>query len=220
MMRNYLKSFLYLVVFSICSSVYAGSYEDFFVAIKQDDGRAVTELLKRGFDPNTPDPKGLSGLYLALRDQSLKAAGALIASPKTNVEIRSAQDESPLMMASLKGNVDLVRKLIDRGADVNKTGWTPLHYAATNGHLAIIQLLLDEHAYIDAESPNGSTPLMMAAHYGTPAAVKLLLEAGADPSLRNQLGLTAIDFANRANRKESADLIAGFVRSAQPKGKW
>jgi uncharacterized protein len=220
MMRNYLKSFLYLVVFSICSSVYAGSYEDFFVAIKQDDGRAVTELLKRGFDPNTPDPKGLSGLYLALRDQSLKAAAALIASPKTNVEIRSAQDESPLMMASLKGNVDLVRKLIDRGADVNKTGWTPLHYAATNGHLAIIQLLLDEHAYIDAESPNGSTPLMMAAHYGTPAAVKLLLEAGADPSLRNQLGLTAIDFANRANRKDSAELIASFVRRAQPKGKW
>lgn len=220
MMRDYLKKFLYLVVFSVCTSVYAGSYEDFFVAIKQDDGRAVTELLKRGFDPNTPDPKGLSGLYLALRDQSLKAAGALIDWPKTNIEIRTAQDESPLMMASLKGHLDLVRKLIERGADVNKTGWTPLHYAATNGHLAIIQLLLDEHAYIDAESPNGSTPLMMAAHYGTPAAVKLLLESGADPTLRNQLGLTAIDFANRANRKDSAELIAGFIRGAQPKGKW
>ena len=58
------------------------------------------------------------------------------------------------------------------GADVNKPGWTPLHYAATHGHLAIMDLLLEEHAYIDAESPNGTTPLMMAAHYGTPAAVK------------------------------------------------
>ena len=56
---------------------------------------------------------------------------------------------------------------------------------------------------------------MMAAHYGTPAAVKLLLEAGADPLLRNQLGLTAIDFANRGNRKDSAELIARFVRSSQ-----
>ena len=110
--------------------------------------------------------------------------------------------------------------MIERDADVNKTGWAPLHYAATGGHLAMIELLLENHAYIDAESPNGTTPLMMAAHYGTPAAVKLLLEAGADPRLKNQLGLTAIDFANRAGRQDAAELIAASVRSAQPKGKW
>jgi len=177
-------------------------------------------LLKRGFDPNTPDPKGLTGLYMALRDSSLKSAQALIDWPKTNVEVRTPQDESPLMMASLKGHLELARKLIGRDADVNKTGWTPLHYAATNGHVAIIEFLLEQHAYIDAESPNGTTPLMMAAHYGSPAAVKVLLAAGADPTLKNQLGLTAIDFANRAGRLDAAQLIAAFVRTAQPKGKW
>ncbi|MBA3771283.1 MAG: ankyrin repeat domain-containing protein [Ramlibacter sp.] len=219
-MRIYLRNLLYLVVVTGYSVAMAGSYEDFFIAIKQDSPGAITTLLKRGFDPNTPDPAGLPGLYVALRDSSLKAAEALIAWPKSNVEVRTAQDESPLMMAALKGHLELVRKLIDRGADVNKTGWTPLHYAATNGHMPVIDLLLENHAYIDAESPNGTTPLMMAAHYGTPAAVKLLLDAGADPKLKNQLGLTAIDFANRANRKEAADLIAAAVRSAQPKGKW
>ena len=61
---------------------------------------------------------------------------------------------------------------------------------------------------------------MMAAFYGTPSAVKLLLEAGADPSLRNEKDLTAIDFAQRANRAESAEIIAAFVRAKQPKGKW
>ncbi|MGB4584254.1 MAG: ankyrin repeat domain-containing protein [Rhodoferax sp.] len=83
-----------------------------------------------------------------------------------------------------------------------------------------MQLLLDENAYIDAASPNNTTPLMMAAHYGTAAAVKLLLEAGADPMLKNDLGLTAIDFAHRANRAESAELIAAFIRGRQPKGSW
>ena len=219
-MRNYIKKILHLLVLSVCSLAQAGSYEDFFGAVKQDDAQTVNALLRRGFDPNAPDPKGLSGLYLALRDQALNTAAVLIAWPKTNVEIRTPQDESPLMMVSLKGHLELARKLIERGADVNKTGWTPLHYAATNGHLAVIELLLEQHAYIDAESPNGSTPLMMAAHYGTPAAVKLLLEAGADPLIRNQLGLTAIDFANRGNRKDSAELIAGFVRRGRPKGKW
>lgn len=220
-MRSYFKTFVYLVGFIGFSVVEAGSYEDFFTAIKRDDPRAVKLLVSRGFDPNTLDPQGMPGLYVALRDSSLKAAEALIEEwPRTNVEIRTAKDESPLMIAALQGHLDMVKKLIDRDADVNKTGWTALHYAATNGHVAVIELLLDKHAYIDAESPNGTTPLMMAAHYGSPAAVKLLLEAGADPKLKNQLGLSAIDFAHRANRQDAAALIAGFVRSSQPKGKW
>jgi uncharacterized protein len=219
-MRNYLKYFIYLVVLIGYSVAHAGSYEDFFIALKQDDAAAVTNLLRRGFDPDTRDPRALPGLYVALRDGSLKAANALIAWPKTNVEVRTAQDESPLMMAALKGHLEIARKLIQRDADVNKTGWTPLHYAATGGHLAIMELLLEHHAYVDAESPNGTTPLMMAAHYGSPAAVKLLLEAGADASLKNQLGLTAIDFAYRANRKEAADLIAASVRAGKPRGRW
>ena len=219
-MRNYFRYCVYLVVYISYSLAIAGSYEDFFIAVKRDDPQAIVELLNRGFDPDTRDPQGHAGLFVALREGSLNAANALLDWPKTNVEPRTAQDESPLMMAALKGHTEVVRKLIARDADVNKTGWTPLHYAATSGHLAIIELLLEHHAYIDAESPNGTTPLMMAAHYGTPAAVKLLLEAGADPSLKNQLGLSALDFAMRANRRDAAELIAGHVRRAQPKGKW
>jgi uncharacterized protein len=217
---HHFKKLIYLAVVFAFSLAHGGSYDDFFIAIKRDDPQAIRALLQRGFDPNTLDPKGVGGLYLALREPSLKAAAVLIDWPKTNVEIRTLQDESPLMMAALKGHLEIARKLIARGADVNKTGWTPLHYAATGGHLEIMELLLEQHAYIDAESPNGSTPLMMAAHYGTAAAVKLLLEAGADPLLRNQLGLSAIDFAHRANRAEAADLIAQAVRRSQPKGKW
>jgi ankyrin repeat protein len=219
-MRNYIKFIVFCVVFAVISFAHAGSYEDFFTAIKRDDASGLRSLLNRGFDPNTLDPRGLSGLYLALRDESLKTANVLIDWPRTKVEVRTPQDESPLMMAALKGHLVLVKKLIARDADVNKPGWTPLHYAATNGHLEIMQLLLDEDAYIDAESPNGTTPLMMAAQYGPASAVKLLLDAGADPLLKNQLGLTAIDFANRVGRDEAAELIAAAVRSRRQKGNW
>jgi ankyrin repeat protein len=219
-MRNYIKYVVYLVLAIFLYSARAGSYDDFFVAIKQDDAQAVRSLLTRGFDPNTVDPKGVHGLFLALREPSLKVAEVLIDWPKTNVEWRTPQDESPLMMAALKGHVELAKKLVARGADVNKTGWTPLHYAATQGQLAVMDLLLENHAYIDAESPNGTTPLMMAAHYGTPAAVKLLLDGGADPGLKNQLGLTAVDFAHRGNRPDAAEMIARAIREKQPKGKW
>jgi ankyrin repeat protein len=219
-MRSHLKKLLYLIAIIGFGLSHAGSYEDFFSAVKRDDARTVANLLSRGFDANTLDPKGLHGLFVAIQEPSPKVAEVLIRWPKTNVEFRTVKDESPMMLASLKGQLELARKLIERGADVNKTGWTPLHYAATNGHLEIMNLLLENYAYIDAESPNGTTPLMMAAQYGTAEAVKLLLEAGADSTLKNQLGLTAIDFASKGNRRDSAELIAAARRSQQPRGKW
>lgn len=218
-MINYFRKALYLVVLLCYSLSNAGSHDDFFAAVTRDDAAAVRELLNRGFDPNTITSQGLTGLYLALRDSSMKTTQVLIDWPKTNIESRTPQDESPLMMASLRGQTEIVRKLIARDADVNKTGWTPLHYAATSAHLEIIELLLENHAYIDAESPNGTTPLMMAAQYGSPAAVKLLLESGADASLKNQQGLTAIDFARQGGRRDSAELIGSFVRAGPAKGK-
>jgi ankyrin repeat protein len=219
-MIHYLKTVLYLIAALAVFGANAGSYDDFFVAIKRDDPQAIRQLLQRGFDANTLDPKGNQGLFMAVKEGNLKAAQALAAWPKTRVEWRSAKDESPLMIAALKGYTDLARQLIARDADVNKTGWAPLHYAAAGGHLDMIQLLLDENAYIDAESPNKTTPLMMAAHYGSPEAVKLLLEAGADPTLRNELGLTAANFAEGANRKELAATITAAMRRTQSKGKW
>ncbi|MCE3270166.1 MAG: ankyrin repeat protein [Ramlibacter sp.] len=219
-MKQYLKSLVYLFTLIGLSIAHAGSYEDFFVAIKRDDPKTITGLLLRGFDPDTLDPAGRHGLFAALQEGSLKAAEALVNWPRTKVEWRSPKDESPLMLAAFRGHTDLVRKLIARDADVNKPGWTPLHYAATGGHLGVMKILLQEHAYINAESPNKTTPLMMAAEYGSTEAVKLLLEEGADPLMRNELGLSAVDFALRANRQDAADLIAGAIRSANPKGKW
>ena len=217
---NYIKKILYLIGLIGFSVAYAGSYDDFFRAIKIDDDVQMKSLLQRGFDPNTVDPTGIPGLILAIKEPSLKVAGVLINWPKTKVEVRNTTDESPLMLAALSGELALCRLLIEKNSDVNKPGWAPLHYAATNGHLDVMNLLLEENAYIDAASPNGTTPLMMAALYGTPSAVKLLLEAGADPMLKNVQGLSALDFANRGERKDSADLIAAFIRGRQSKGTW
>lgn len=217
---KYFKCVLYLYVLIGFNLANAGSFEDFFSAIKQDNGEQVNVLLKRGFDPNTSDASGNPGLILAMKESSFKVVKVLLNHPKIKLEVRNAADESPLMLAALKGEIELCQRMIRQGADVNKPGWAPLHYAATNGHVDVMRLLLDENAYIDTASPNNTTPLMMAAHYGTPAAVKLLLEAGADPMLRNDLGLTAIDFANRGERRESAELIAAFIRGRQPKGAW
>ena len=141
-MYNFRK-LIYLVVlysYTVCN---AGSYDDFFTAIKRDDAGTVSALLQRGFDANTLNPAGEHALYLAVREPSPKVIVVLINWPKIDVEARTQQDESPLMLASLQGLLGLCQQLIDKGADVNKPGWTALHYAATRGHLAVIVLLLD-----------------------------------------------------------------------------
>lgn len=218
--KSNIKKLFYLVVLSALSVCHSGSYDDFFQAIKRDDAAEVSQLLNLGFDPNTLNSAGIPGLVLAIREPSLRVTDVLMNWPKTNIEARTPQDESPLMLAALQGLTEFCQQLIDKDADVNKPGWTPLHYAATRGHLAVMQLLLDHDAYIDAASPNNSTPLMMAAQYGTPSAVKLLLEAGADPMLKNDLGLSAIDFAQRANQLDSVEMISSFIRGRQTKGVW
>ena len=151
----------------------------------------------------------------------------LLKAPKIDVNLASRQNETPLMMACIKGHLKLVKELIKRGADVNREGWTPLHYAAsadTPQTLDIIKLLLEENAYIDAASPNGTTPLMMAAQYSSEAVVKLLLEEGADITLRNQRNLTAADFAKLVDRQYMADLLGKALkqeRRTQPsRGNW
>ena len=72
--------------------------------------------------------------------------------------------------------------LLDRGAEVNgkdNSGWTPLHYAAWDGHADVAALLLDRGAEVNVKTIDGWTPLHYAADYGHADVVALLLERGA-----------------------------------------
>lgn len=199
------------------------SYDRFITALVRDDVSTVIALQLRGLDINTPDPDLNPPLVLALQRDALKVARHLVEQRDLDIEATNPVGENALMIAALRGHLDIVQALIRRGAQVNRPGWTPLHYAATGKSdqaLAITRLLLEHHAYIDAESPNRSTPLMMAARYGREEVVRLLLEEGADPTLRNQLGLDAIDFARQVGRDTIVEVIAAAIRARQPRGQW
>ncbi len=212
-MRKYFKYFLYLYVFIGYSLSNAGSYDDFIAAVTFDQPATVERLLARGFDPNTPNEKGVTGLLLALQSESPKVAMVLAKHPQTQLNAQNNAGETPLMLAAINNQLELARVLVERGADVNKPGWTPLHYAATRGHREMMRLLLDNDAYIDSEAANGSTPLMMAAYSAPPLAVKLLLEEGADPTLLNSAHASALDLALSKDRQQSAFYIRVFIES-------
>ena len=197
---NHIRKIVYLVMALAFFSAHAGSYEDFFVAIKNDSPGVLTNLLARGFDPNTRDPKGQPGLTMAFQQGSAQAAKVLLDGPGIDVNALNEAGESALMMAALKGDLVGAQLLLEHGAKVNQPGWTALHYAATGPDPRLVRLLLERGAAVDAESPNGSTPLMMAAQYGSEDSVRQLLERGADPGKRNERKLRAADFARLAGR--------------------
>ena len=132
---------------------------------------------------------------------------ALLEARDVNLNARSLNGDTALMIAAYLPDVPRALALIGRGAEINRAGWTALHYAAASGSIPIIQRLLDESAFIDAESPNKTTPLMMAARSGHSAVVRLLLDEGADPTLKNEAEMNAADFARAQGFKELARFL-------------
>ena len=212
-MRFNFKILLYLYVFIGFSISKAGAFDDFFKAIVFDQVPVVANLIYRGMDPNTPTEKGEPALVFAVRSGAPQTVAYLLKQPGIQVDATNTADETALMLAANANDIALANLLIEAGASVNRPNWTPLHYAASKGHLAMMHLLIDNDAYIDAESPNGTTPLMMAAYYASPSAVKLMLEEGADPTLKNQDGMTALDLAIAKDKMLSAQYIRAFIQS-------
>lgn len=206
------KKVLYLFVLLGVSWANADQSVAFFRAVHTDNDRTVKALLQEGFDPNTRNEQGQVALFLAFRDEAQKVVQALLAHPAIRVDSTNAANETPLMMASLRGNVEGAKLLIAKGAAVHREGWTPLHYAASGPSLPMIELLLERGAQIEALSPNRSTPLMMAAGYGPQEAVDLLLGKGANPRARNDKGLAASDFALGADRQKLALRLEALSR--------
>jgi uncharacterized protein len=215
-----MKQWLMLCLLAVSLSVHAALIDDLTNAIERDNPSDIAKLLGPRGDVNQTNARGQGLLQLALLHESEKAAEWLLKQPKLDLNKKSQDGETPLMMAAFRGKAEMVKSMIKAGAQVNQPGWTALHYAATNGHKAIVALLLEEFAYIDAEAPSKTTPLMMAARHGHIEVVKLLLEEGADTRVKNVHNLSAIDFANMSQRPDIAEAIAAEIRKTNLRRGW
>lgn len=217
-MKNF-KLFLKIIAqlavasaFSTASIAQAPSADEaFFRAVANDDASTMSTLFLRGTDPNVRDAKGQLALVLALQAGNERALDQLVSHPDIKIDLANGSGETPLMMAALRGQLGWMQKLLARGAQVQRPGWAPLHYAAAGPSLAAVQLLAERGAALNAPSPNGTTPLMMAARYGSEDSARWLLKQGADATLRNEQQLQAADFA-RATGRDS--LAAELLRAA------
>ena len=108
-----------------------------------------------------------------------------------------------MINASADGDVATIRRLVAEGADVNVQGdgrrktedGRPLHFAALNGHVDAVRVLLELGADKEASADDGGRPLYLAAQNGHVAVVKTLVELGADKEAATADGGTPLHVA-------------------------
>ncbi|KAL2147809.1 hypothetical protein VTI28DRAFT_5581 [Corynascus sepedonium] len=127
---------------------------------------------------------------------------------------------TPLQLACRTGNLEVVERLIEYGADVNappakKAGATALQYAAIGGYLGIAYLLLQKGANVNAEpaQSDGRTALEGAAEHGRIDMVQLLMNAGADISEPGGQYERALDRASVNGHCAVRDLLKSYLKS-------
>jgi len=127
-----------------------------------------------------------------------------------DVDARGPHDWPLLITAAHSGNPDVVRWLLDQGADIAATdsfGKSVLHQAAMRGHTDVIRLLLDRGMDANAPDRTGhSSSIHLAASHAHPAedacgAIALLLERGVNVDARDIRGKTALMLAALAGKQ-------------------
>ena len=116
--------------------------------------------------------------------------------------------DTALSEAAAHRHIDIVRMLLDAGADLNLGNETPLYIAAGNGHIDIIQILIDAGADLNSVNHLNQTPLYFAIYNNQVPIASLLITEGADVNLGNYESNTPLHFATRRN---NIDLVRQLI---------
>jgi ankyrin repeat protein len=170
--------------------------------------KLMASLLQRGADANATDPDKIGGpLTHAVKSGRIDAVKLLL---DHGAQINRRFAEVTALGSVRKNDLDMARFLLAHGADPNIPSYstTPLFRAAEDADLPMIQLLLDAKAHIDQPAEyTGDTPLIYVAENGKADVVKFLLEKGADLTIKNKKGNTAMDLALANGKMDVAALL-------------
>ncbi|KAF0689919.1 Aste57867_18660 [Aphanomyces stellatus] len=164
-------------------------------------------LLDAGTDVTVPTNGGLTA-----RD---------IAGKQGHPEIKlliDTQNDNRLCIAARDGDLDIVRRLVHSGANINwkRAGlFTPLMCASSKGHRDIVLDLLAAGARVNDSGHDGNTALMLAAKEGFLGVARLLVDSGARVDTTNQDGYTARDLANESKRAAVVEFL-GYYHGTVP----
>jgi len=196
-----------------------------FLAAVNGSATMIESLLKAGADPNAPVlSHGETALMMAARTGKLDAVKVLVSHGAGVQEKENLRGTDALMWAAEQGHSGVVKFLLDNGADVdaqskiirpvrrNGLGFarpspdgkpngepmgalTPLLFAAREGSIETVRVLVAAGAKVNKTSVDGSGPLLVAVQNGHYEIARFLLDRGADPNQANTKGWTPLYLA-------------------------
>ncbi len=176
-------------------------------------------LIRVLFHSSTPRVPATSSLEQAVSRGRAETIKNLIAKGM-DINARNIRGQTPLHLATEKGNGDAVQLLLDSGAEVDAvaidSGCTALHYAARLGHVDLCELLVRHGADPDVQTDSLETPLHLAVARGHSKVVELLLKYHARLDIRDKNGMTPLQRAENTKKREIVTLIRQHLSEVWP----
>jgi ankyrin repeat protein len=190
---------------------------ELILAAERGDSARVTAQLAAGVAVDVRDARGRTALLVATRADRIETARLLIAAG-ADVNAKDAIHDSPFLYAGAEGRNEILRLLLATGrvdlASTNRYGGTALIPAAHHGHVETVRILLGTAINIDHVNNLGWTALLETVILGDGGAthteiLRLLIEAGADVTIADRDGVTALAHARNRGFAAMADTLAG-----------
>ncbi|XP_055768718.1 B-cell lymphoma 3 protein homolog isoform X2 [Salvelinus fontinalis] len=191
------------------------------LAVITHQAQLVGALLRAGADPRALDRNGQTTVHLCCEHGQQACLSVVLSHPSilTCLEVRNYEGLTPLHLAVQGGHKELVRMLLDAGADINavdiKSGHSPLIHAVENHNMDMVHFLIENDCNVNGQSYSGNTALHSACGRGQVDTARLLLKNRADSSVKNYHNDTP---AMVAKNKKVTDVLRGKgSRNQQPK---
>mmetsp|Transcript_17715 Transcript_17715/g.43968 ORF Transcript_17715/g.43968 Transcript_17715/m.43968 type:complete len:243 (-) Transcript_17715:129-857(-) len=173
--------------------------------------RLIRDLKEVGYDFSSADADCRTAMHWAAV-YGLETAFKELANETEKFDAADESGVTPLMSAASAGRLFAVKYLLEKGADSTKHDkiqkFTSLHYAASKGHVDVLDLLLKSggNDLVHKRTASSETPLHLACAKAHTKVIELLLEKGAQVNVQNHEGDTPSHLAAEVSKQDNDDL--------------